>query len=169
MQKTTWHQLEIEILWKTIYPKIQWNILYSDYMSTLRGNNTFCVLTELSKAKAMLWNIRHDIDSITLKAIYHAIIESHLYYSSLVWAKTFVHLKKESFNKKLQLVRFTDNFFFGSCFRLEFFSSNKFICTVILLAILFMLAFSCLIGVSPSSKSDTSANQRIFFRNNLFK
>ena len=42
----------------------------------------------------MLSNIRHDIDSTTQKAIYHAVIELHLYYSSLVCAKTFIHLKK---------------------------------------------------------------------------
>ena len=111
-------------------------------MSTLRGNNTLSVSTKLNNAKAMLSNIRHDIDSIIPKAIYHTIIESHLHYSSLVWVKSFIHLKKERFNKKLQLVRFTDSFFFGSCFRLEFFSSNKLICTVILFAILFIRTFS---------------------------
>ena len=134
-------------------------------MSTLRGNNTLSVSTKLIKAKTMLSNIMHDIDNITPKAIYHGIIKSHLSYSSLVWAKSFIHLKKESFNKKLQLVRFTNSFFFGSCFLLKFFASNTFISTVILFAILFILAFSrsCLIGVSTSSTSDTSINQRLFF------
>ena len=89
-------------------------------MSTLRGNNKLRVLTKL-KAKAMLSNMRHDIDIISPKAIYHTIMESHLYYSCLVWAKSFIHLKKESFNKKLQLGCFTDSFFLGSCFDLEFF------------------------------------------------
>ena len=91
----------------------------------------------------MLSNIRQDIDSIIPKAIYHAIIESNLCYSSLVWVKSFIHLKKERFNKKLQLVRFTDS--------------------------LIAELGSCLIGLSPSSIFDTSANQRIFFLNNLFK
>ena len=80
-------------------------------MSTLRGNNKLSVSTKLNKAKAMLSDIRHDIDSITPKVLYRAIIESELYHSSLVWAKSFIHLKKESFNKKLQLVYFTDSFF----------------------------------------------------------
>ena len=65
-------------------------------MSTLRGHNTMSVSAKLNKAKAMFSNIRHDIDSITPKAIYHTIIESHLYYSSLVWAKSFIHLKKKA-------------------------------------------------------------------------
>ena len=99
-------------------------------MSTLRRNNKLGVSTKLNKAKAMLSNITHD-NSI----IHHAIIEPHLYYSSLVGAKSFIHLKKESFNKKLQLVRFTDSFFFGSYFHLEFFAINGFIYTVILFAI----------------------------------
>ena len=63
-------------------------------MSNLRANNALSVLTKLNRAKAMLSNIRHDIDSTTPKAIYHAIIESRLHYSCLVWAKSFTHLKK---------------------------------------------------------------------------
>ena len=113
-------------------------IIWALYVETLHW---VCRLNSITQ-RAVLSNIRNDIDSITLKAIYHAIIKSHLYYSSLVWAKSFIHLKKESFNKKLQLVRFTDSSFFGSCFRLEIFSSNKFICTVIFFAIFFMLPFS---------------------------
>ena len=66
---------------------------------------------KLNKANAMLSKIRHYIDQKTLKAIYHAIFESPLYSSSLVWAqnvnstmtvyrrkkkrfKTYVFLKK---------------------------------------------------------------------------
>ena len=47
-------------------------------MSNLRGNNKLSVSTKLNKAKAMLSDIRHDIDSIIPKAICHAIIELHL-------------------------------------------------------------------------------------------
>ena len=68
-------------------------------MSTLRGNNKLSVSTKLSKAKAMLSNIRHDIDNIIPKAIYHAIIESRLYYSSLVGAKIFIYLKKKALTR----------------------------------------------------------------------
>ena len=34
-------------------------------MNTLRGNNTLGVSNKLNKAKAILSNIRHDIDSVT--------------------------------------------------------------------------------------------------------
>ena len=116
----------------------------------------------------MLSNIRHYIDSIIPKAIYHAIMESHLYYSSLVGAKSFIHLKKESFNKKLQLVHFTDSFFFCSCFHLEFFflsiDSSALSSSLLFSSCLHFLELgSCLIGISPSSTPDTSANQQIFF------
>ena len=41
---------------------------------------------KFKKANAMLSKIRQFVDQKTLKAIYHAIFESHLYSSSLVWA-----------------------------------------------------------------------------------
>ena len=37
----------------------------------------------------MLSKIRYFVDQKTLKAIYHAIFESHLYYSALFWAQNF--------------------------------------------------------------------------------
>ena len=67
-------------------------------MSTLRGNKRLSVSTKLNKAKAMLSHIRHDIDTIIPKAIYHAIIESHLYYSSLVWGKSFIQALTRNYN-----------------------------------------------------------------------
>ena len=42
------------------------------------------ISAKLNKANAMLSKIRHFVDQKTLKAIYHAIFQSHLYYSSLV-------------------------------------------------------------------------------------
>ena len=87
-------KLKLKLYEKQYTQKNQSNILQSDYSSTLRGNNILSVSTKLNKVKAMLSNIRHDIDSITPKAIYYAIIESHLYCFSLVWAKSFIHLKK---------------------------------------------------------------------------
>ena len=56
-------------------------------MSTLRGSNKLSVSTKLNEAKAMLSNMRHDIDIIIPKAIYHAKIESHLYYSLFILEK----------------------------------------------------------------------------------
>ena len=41
----------------------------------------------LNKANGILSNLRHFIDRKTLKAIYHAIFEPYLYYSSLVWTQ----------------------------------------------------------------------------------
>ena len=38
--------------------------------------------------------MRYFVDKKTLKAIYHAIFESHLYYSSLVWAQNFNSKKR---------------------------------------------------------------------------
>ena len=71
------------------------------------------ISTKLNKANAILSKVRHFVDQKTLKAIYHAIFESHLYYYSLVWAqnsnstkrlfilqkksiKTYVFIKKRS-------------------------------------------------------------------------
>ena len=45
--------------------------------------------TKSNNANAMLSKIRHFVDQKTLKAIYHAIFESHLHYSSLVRAQNF--------------------------------------------------------------------------------
>ena len=42
----------------------------------------------------MLSKIRHYVDRPTLKSIYHAIFESHLYYSSLVWSQNSNSIKR---------------------------------------------------------------------------
>ena len=42
----------------------------------------------------MLSKVRHYVDKKTLKLIYHAIFESHLYYSSLVWAQNSSSTKR---------------------------------------------------------------------------
>ena len=47
------------------------------------------ISAKLCKANAMLSKIRHFVDQKTLKAIYHAIFESHLHYSYLVRAQNF--------------------------------------------------------------------------------
>ena len=51
------------------------------------------ISAKLNKANAILSKIRHFVDQKTLKAIYHAIFESHLYYS-LVWAQNFNSTKR---------------------------------------------------------------------------
>ena len=52
------------------------------------------ISAKFNKANAMLSKIRHFVDQKTLKAIYHAIFESHLYSSSLVWAQKFNSTKR---------------------------------------------------------------------------
>ena len=52
------------------------------------------ISTKLNKANAMLSKIRHFVDQKTLKAIYYAIFESHLHYSSLFWAQNFNSTKR---------------------------------------------------------------------------
>ena len=52
------------------------------------------ISAKLNKAYAILSKIRHFVDQKTLKAIYHAIFEPHLYSSSLVWPQNFNSAKK---------------------------------------------------------------------------
>ena len=52
------------------------------------------ISAKLNKANATLSKIRHFVDQKTLKAIYHAIFESHLYSSPLVWAQNFNSTKR---------------------------------------------------------------------------
>ena len=52
------------------------------------------ISTKLNKSNAILSKVRHFVDQKTLKAIYHAIFESHLYSSSLVWAQNFNSTKR---------------------------------------------------------------------------
>ena len=58
------------------------------------------ISTKLNKANAMLSKIRHFVDQKTLKAIYHAVFESHLHYSSLVWTQNFNYAKTVYHTKK---------------------------------------------------------------------
>ena len=67
------------------------------------------VAVKVNRANAMLSNkVRHFVHKKTFKSTYHAIFESHLFYSCLVWAqninsiKTLYILQKKS----LQLMYF---------------------------------------------------------------
>ena len=51
------------------------------------------VSMKLNKANAMLSKVRHYVGQKTLKSIYHAIFESHLYYAFLVWSQNFNSVK----------------------------------------------------------------------------
>ena len=52
------------------------------------------IAIKLNKENTILFNLRHFIDSKTLKSIYHAIFESHFYYSSLVWTQNSNSIKR---------------------------------------------------------------------------
>ena len=52
------------------------------------------VAVKLNRANAMLSKVRHFIHKKTLKSIYHAISESHLFYSCLVWAQNINSIKR---------------------------------------------------------------------------
>ena len=52
------------------------------------------IAIKLNKANGILSKLRHFIDRKTLKSIYHAIFEPHLYYSSLVWAQNSNSIKR---------------------------------------------------------------------------
>ena len=56
----------------------------------------------------MLSKVRHFVDKKTLKSIYHAIFESHLLYSCLVWAQNINSIKRLYIlqKKSLQLMDF---------------------------------------------------------------
>ena len=66
------------------------------------------ISTKLNKANAMLSKIQHFVDQKSLKAICHAIFESHLYYYSLVWAHNSNSTKKTVYltKKALRLMFF---------------------------------------------------------------
>ena len=66
--------------------RIDKNLTWKDHINT--------VSIKLNKANAMLSKIRHYVDRKTLKLIYHAIFESHLYYASLVWAQNSSSIKR---------------------------------------------------------------------------
>ena len=52
------------------------------------------IAIKLNKANGVSSKLRHFIDRTTLKSIYHAIFEPHLYYSSLVWTQISNSVKR---------------------------------------------------------------------------
>ena len=52
------------------------------------------VAVKLNRANAMLSKVRHFVNKKTLKSIYHAIFESRLFYSCLVWAQNSNSIKR---------------------------------------------------------------------------
>ena len=60
----------------------------------VQGAQISDIAIKLNKANGILSKLRHFIDRKTLKSIYHAIFEPHLYYSSLVWAQNSNSIKR---------------------------------------------------------------------------
>ena len=52
------------------------------------------IAIKLNKANGILSKLRHFIGRKTLKSIYHALFEPHLYYYSLVWAQNSNSIKR---------------------------------------------------------------------------
>ena len=52
------------------------------------------VAVKLNRANAMLSKVRHYAHKETLKSIYHAIFESHLFYFCFVWAQNINSIKR---------------------------------------------------------------------------
>ena len=69
------------------------------------------VAVKLNRANAMLSKVRHFVDKKTLKSVYHAIFESHLIYSCLVWAQNINSIKRLYIlqKKSLWLMYFLNN------------------------------------------------------------
>ena len=87
--------LKLKLNGKRLYPTNSVKYLGVKLDEHLTGKpHTDGISAKLTKANAMLSKIRHFVDQKTLKAIYHAIFESHLYYSSLVWAQNFNSTKR---------------------------------------------------------------------------
>ena len=71
-----------------IYENLNWKQQISD------------IAMKLNKAIGILFKLRHFMDRKTLKSIYHAIFESHLFYSSPFWAQIQIQLKDYLFCKR---------------------------------------------------------------------
>ena len=88
-------RLKLKLSGKRLYPtnSVKYLGVKIDEHLTLKPHING-ISTKLNKANAMLSKIRHFIDQKSLKAIYYAIFESHLYYYSLVWARNFNSAKR---------------------------------------------------------------------------
>ena len=55
---------------------------------------------KLNKANAILSKLKYILDIKTLRLVYYAIFESHLFYASYVWAENTVSVKRLSLLQK---------------------------------------------------------------------
>ena len=94
-RKLTDVPLKLKLNGKRLYPTNSVKYLGINIDENLNWKQQISdVAIKLNKAKVILSKLRHFIDRKTLKSIYHAIFEPHLYYSSLVWAQNSNSIKR---------------------------------------------------------------------------
>ena len=87
-RKLTDVPLKLKLNGKRLYPTISVKYLGINNDENLIWEQQISdIAIKLNKENGDLSKLRHFIDRKTLKSIYHAIFEHHLYYSSIVWAK----------------------------------------------------------------------------------
>ena len=57
---------------------------------------------KLNRANGLLAMLRHYVNSILLRKIYHAIFASHLWYGYQLWGQTQIHVLKNIEKKSTQ-------------------------------------------------------------------
>ena len=94
-RKLTDVPLKLKLNGKRLYPTNSVKYLGINIDENLNWKQQISdIAIKLNKANGILSKLRHFIDRKTLKSIYHAIFEPHLYYSSLVWAKNSNSVKR---------------------------------------------------------------------------
>ena len=97
--------LKLKLNGKRLYPTNSVNYLEVKIDEFLIWKqNIDGISTKLNKENEMLSKIRNFVDQKTLKAIYHAIFELHLYSSSLVWTQNFNSTKILFVLQKIALI-----------------------------------------------------------------
>ena len=86
-------------------------------------NQVNSIAVKLNIANALLLKIRNYVNTKTLRNIYFAIFDSHLCYSSIVWAQNINTLRRLIIlqKKTLWIMNFKDQLFYSS----RLFSSNN--------------------------------------------
>ena len=94
-RKLTDVPLKLKLNGKRLYPTNSVKYLGINIDENLNWKQQISdIAIKLNKGNGILSKLRHFIDRKTLKAIYYAIFEPHLYYSSLVWAQNSNLIKR---------------------------------------------------------------------------
>ena len=99
-RKLTDVPLKLKLNGKRLYPTNSVKYLGINIDENLNWKQQISdIAIKWNKANGILSKLRYFIDKKTLKSIYHAIFEPHLYYSSLAWNKIQIQFKKYLFCK----------------------------------------------------------------------